>query len=915
MLDGKKALTIVRDAISLPEFIKHIDIMELHGSGDTYKGLCPFHNETTPSFTISMFEGVWRYYCFGCHKKGDIVSFVRDVYLLDYIDAIQYIADLCEIDLSSAEREFTHEEKEINRKNRIMLKVAEWLWERLIGDRDKAYYYVRDDRGISDDVIDAFKVGYSPNPSELLNFIRGENVGSIADMEFDYPMLWTDSITFPVFSTNGNINRFYTRPFQPNRNHGRYMSTSSKHPLYDKYDSIFGFYQCKKSKVKHKDGIIAVEGHFDCLSAYSNGYDNCIALAGSKLEQSVIDMLNKYSIPKLNVIFDGDMPGRDAARDLSSSELRIGPIDIRTTYVPYTDMDPNQLFRSMPKESFNNIVNETKSLPIYYVDTIANEMAGINSRTNTITDIMSSDIAISFMKKISHYVLNNKNVETRIIIRRIAEWTGLKDEDVMDCMYLYSTHNTFTNTPAELSILRQIIEDGNGTVLPEVSLQLSPDDFSVNMNRHIFSMILHRYTINKIISYDWIISDGVAHGINNIEIYIDTHIKTARIMEMNWCIEDISDKARRRRTVSVSNDIISKITDMSIPVVRIIEELSGRVSTLIYSDNHKAKDRDSMINDAEELHEYRKSKDTYLFGYPMSEYFPRGNDLIGGFEKGKALMLSAPTGVGKTNMCLNWTVGWCMSPLEGFENAKLLYLPLEMDPRQLRFRLWAIHSGIGARKIERGFKLTNEEQYRLELTKQIDRKYGPLIVKPREPTVSAILHEINYWKAKAGVDIVIVDFIQRLSGCELTGTRSDRTNIYELGSKILADRAQVREDIGIVVVSQTSDEAKKAGIAAEGGQAWAKHMPDYYDYTILLLRKDAQQIKQYGAQYGNRWIKYDKNRFGSDLVVVHAHIFNHEIWNDDGTNGEFGSLRIGEIQGLKECNLIDSIRIQDGNTQ
>jgi DNA primase catalytic core len=871
-----------------------------------WKTLCPFHKDTNPSFVLTEFDGVERFYCFGCNVKGDIVKFVQDEMMLDRDGAIEHLCKKYDIDVSSVVRDLTDEERELERKYSIMHRVALYCWENLVGVEGFAYNYIKHTRGIdSDETIEKFLIGYCDSVTNLMEALRIDNVGPIGDMELDRSYLWNNALVFPVFSTEGKINKFYTRPFNPTNEDLKYISTSNKHPLFTNQDALFGLYQTRMSDRRRSDGVIAVEGFFDCLVMHDKGYDNTVAICGTRITQDNIDLLNKYNIKKLKVIFDGDQAGHQAALRLVNDELRLKSIDLRVNITP-DDKDPADYLANQRGSLFANVIEDASPPQIYYIDNMINKYYILDDVSGM--PYIDAEKSILFIRDVAHFINNNK-VETKLLIRRVAELTHLNEIDVSDYVKLYSDDDQLSNIQAECSIIKQLLEDTIGVVTSEICSQISDEDMSIDRNRYLFLKITKRIAEDKHVSYEWIKNSALIDGRDSLIEYIDSHILHSKILDYRWCMEEILDKARRRVAVDVAKNTITKASDLRQPIASVIEEFSGRVAALSYGSDSRATTRQDLFNNAVDVYNHRKNLETTILGFPFGSRWEMANDLIGGLERGKAILMSAATGVGKTNVALNWAVDFSMATLEGFNSAKVLYMPVEMAPEALQFRMWAIHSGVGARKIEKGMKLTKEEQYQLSMTMEICREYGPIIKRPRTNTLSAIMYEINYWKAKEDIDIVVVDYIQRLSPCEMTGNRQDWDR-YDYSAMLLCDRAQIRGDIAMVVLSQLSDDAKKAGIDVEGGSSRSKSIPNHFDYHVVMIRKNLKQIEQHGAQNGNRFIKFDKNRFGMDQCVIHAHLFNHQIFNDQNpTDAKFGNLRVGEIESMKKLLLPDGRRM------
>jgi DNA primase len=892
IIDRKAATDAIHNLIPLHKFLED-DGLELFKNRTGWKASCPFHSEQDPSFTVSVYEGVERYYCFGCHAKGDIIRYVQEQQLINQDEAIIFLAERYEFDLEKFTRTPTSEEAEKSRLYDVMMRVANYLHEKLVGERGAPYEYVKG-RGVTDEIIEEFKLGYSINSSDIMSFIFQEKLMPANGLEFDKEYLWSNVITMPTITTSNQIIEFQNKMLSEGTI--RFASTSISHPLYDANQMLYGLRQTRKSTDRHIYGLIGVEGRFDCIVQHSGGNRNVTALSSSKFDQRHIDLLRRNRIKKYTVIFDGDDPGIESAAALASDQyLKFGDLDVKVNYIPEYNSDP----AIYSPEKFRELVINAKALPIHYIDVLASKYP--------LFDINNS---LSFVKDVGRCVMTMPMFEATIVARYVAEKLNTNEADILDYFFIHYGDNLHSNIGAENSLIKQLIEEADGVLYSEINRRIARDDFALEKNKYLYNLIEIRLADSKLISYEWLIRQARADKYEELVDHIEHNIKTAQIIDITFCVDDLVDKAQRRTMVKLSNNIKAKVNDLNMPVAAILEETSGSIVSIVHSESG-APTRGSIYDRVLRIYEERKNAETAIFGQPMGERFPTANMLLGGLEIGHAWLLSASTGVGKTVTALNWTCDWTITVPEGYEAAKVLYIPLEMDPAVLTMRLWAIHSGIGFTKIHRGMPLTKDEQYELEYTKEICGMVGPIIAKPRENTLSAIIHEINYWKLKEGINIVVVDYLQRVLPCPMTGDRPDWDR-YDYSAMRICDMAQVRGDISVVVLSQQSDEAKKAGIDAEGGTSRAKSIPNHFDAHIIEIRKTIKDIERHGAQNGNRYLKFDKTRFSQEQMIIHAHLFNHIVIEDNTELSKYGNLRMGEAGALRALGMDREIIVSKG---
>jgi DNA primase catalytic core len=884
MTQWTEVVNLLRKEIPLDKLLED-EGLELIKTSTGHRALCPFHQDSNPSFSVNEYQGVLRYYCFGCHAKGDVVGFVRQKYSFPFEDAISYLASKYNISIQL--EALSKQDKQRVEFCGIQNKVVEWLGENFIGEKGRAYEYMVSERfrmyDHTDDVLERFKIGYCRSSKDLLQFVYDNKFSTVTGLEYDRGMLWNDVLVFPIINARNEVIGFYNRPFAQYRE-TRYMSTSSSHVLYSEEEMVFGFNLAIQSELKHELGLIAVEGQVDCVAMHLEWYDNTFALGGTKLNQQIINLLIKHGIKKLTVIFDGDQAGVEAAYRLATQPLKLGTLELNV--IVMDDGDPAEFIKG--GGAIANILERATLPRFFYISKRLLEAFpnGIEPDIQTFA---------SFLNSVADFVSMFKGIDRAMLIRFIHERVNILNEEYIDdYIYMVSSEDVTNlyNVQVEASLIKQCIEDEDNIIRNDVFIVVSHLDFYSSAAAYIFRLMNERIINESSISYDYLIHQAKIDHRESVVKYLDSIRRSNKIIDHRFCVDDILDKARRRRVLDVAESIQRRATDQQELIASVTEEGIGRLSNVMAQGEVLTKAE--IYESAERLHEERCLRDTTILGQPFGYRWPMANNILSGMEIGKALLISGATGHGKTILTLNFAVDWTTKIPNGVDPSSVLILPLEMSKEDLIFRAWAIDSGVGETKIRRGLPLTKDEAMRLAITKEIMKEFGPIIVQPRASTLSAILHEINYWIHKANIKYAVVDYIQRIQMCELTKDMQDWQRI-DFAAQMLCDRAQTRGDIGVVVVSQLGDDARKGGVEVDGGTSRARTIDNHFDAHIKVYKKTLKQIQTYGAQKGNRFIKFDKTRFG-DGGVIHAHMFNQI--NPD--NDEYGSLRMGEISGLSE---------------
>jgi DNA primase len=281
--------------------------VELKKNGANYKGLCPFHDEKTPSFIVSPSRQLYK--CFGCGAGGDAIKFLMEYEKLSYPEAIEKLAGMFNFTLR-----YTEGKQGGGEERRILETVGQWYRANL-EHHEPAKAYLKK-RGVSLASIEKFGIGYAPGSDETLHFFqkamipftKGEEVGLLGHDNGRYYARLIDRITFPIHSPSGMPVGFGGRTMG---DHPAKYINSPQTKLFNKSRLLYG-YHLAKSSIYRKKRLVVVEGYMDVIMLHQAGFDTAVATLGTALTNDHLPLLKKGE-PEVVVAYDGDAAGINAA--------------------------------------------------------------------------------------------------------------------------------------------------------------------------------------------------------------------------------------------------------------------------------------------------------------------------------------------------------------------------------------------------------------------------------------------------------------------------------------------------------------------------------------------------------------------------------------------------------------------------
>ncbi len=392
----------ILDAADIVEVVS--DFVKLKRRGANYIGLCPFHNERTPSFSVSKSKGICK--CFSCGKGGSAVGFVMEHESMTYNEALRYLA--AKYNIKIKEEEISAEQQQAESERESMLAINEWAMHRFEENlmntdtgRDIGFSYFRE-RGISERMIERFHLGYALEERDILfreaaaagyqeQFListglcyRLESTGRIVDR-------FRGRVIYPIQSVSGKVVAFGGRTLRTDKSVAKYVN-SPESTIYSKSAQLYGLFQAKKA-ISQKGRCILVEGYMDVISMSQSGVENVVASSGTSLTQGQARLIHRFS-DAVTIIYDSDPAGIKASLRGIDILLAEG-LDISIVLLPDGD-DPDSFAQSHSSEEVEKYIDENSVDFIRFKTTILLKDAADNPtrRAEVINDIVQSVAAI-----------------------------------------------------------------------------------------------------------------------------------------------------------------------------------------------------------------------------------------------------------------------------------------------------------------------------------------------------------------------------------------------------------------------------------------------------------------------------------------------------------------------------------------
>ncbi len=347
----KNTVDKIYDAVRIEEIVG--DYVSLKRRGTNMMGLCPFHDEKTPSFTVSPAKGIYK--CFGCGKGGNAINFIMEIEQISYYEALKQVAEKYHIHIEEKELSPEEEKQFTDRDGMMVLNefARKYFSDQLLRTdegRSVGLSYFKQ-RAFSDQTIEKFQLGYSPEgkdifTNECLNKGYKEeyiNKTGLATIKPDYKRdRYAGRVIFPIHNQSGKVVAFAGRTLTTDKSVAKYIN-SPESEVYHKSNILYGIYHAKK-QIQRKDNCFLVEGYTDVMSLHQSGIENVVASSGTSLTQGQIRLIKRFT-ENITVIYDGDNAGIKASLRGIDMILSEG-LNVKTLLLPDGE-DPDSFAKSM----------------------------------------------------------------------------------------------------------------------------------------------------------------------------------------------------------------------------------------------------------------------------------------------------------------------------------------------------------------------------------------------------------------------------------------------------------------------------------------------------------------------------------------------------------------------------------------
>ena len=468
------------------------EYVKLQKKGANYFGLCPFHNEKSPSFSVS--PGKQMYYCFGCGEGGNVISFVMKYENYSFIEAVQMLASRAGIELPQVTR--SKEEKENADKRSQILTIntlaAKFYYYMLKSEKGAlAYHYLRG-RELSDNTITGFGLGYSDKYSDsLYKYMKSKGykddilkeTGLFTFEEKGVHDKFWNRVMFPIMDVNNKVIAFGGRVMGDGK--PKYLN-SPETKVFDKSRNLYGLNIARTSR---KDYLLICEGYMDVISLHQAGFNNAVAALGTSFTSGHASLIKRYA-KEVVLTFDSDGAGIKAALR-AIPILREAGLSIKVLSMkPYKD--PDEFIKALGPEAYEERIEKATNYFIFQVGTLMNEYNLDDPSEKTEFHNKVADMLLEFEDEIerNNYlesVCRTFNIPLdglrQLVKKKGLNYIGKKQREEKETIKSGNKEKEEAVVLAQQILLTWLIEEKN--IFESVSKYVSPSDFSYDFYERV----------------------------------------------------------------------------------------------------------------------------------------------------------------------------------------------------------------------------------------------------------------------------------------------------------------------------------------------------------------------------------------------------------------------------------------------
>lgn len=394
--------------------------VNLKRSGSNLFGLCPFHGEKTPSFSVSPDKGI--YYCFGCHKGGSVINFEMEIEGLSYPDAVRALAKRAGLEVPEDEQ-YQSRYRQQERLWALHKEAARFFHSRLYAPIGANALQYAAGRGMPKSILTKFGIGYAPDSwTDLVDYLRSKNY---TDQELRDSGLVTvsqkngnlfdrfrDRLMFPIIDVRGNVIGFGGRIMNSSDKSAAKYLNSPETLIFNKRKNLFALNLAKKSKLGY---LILVEGYMDAIALHQYGFDCAVASLGTALTEDGANLLSRYT-EQVVLIYDGDEAGQNATQRaipiLEKAGLQVKVLKMRDA------KDPDEYLKKFGADRFRILLEESANRVEYQLNAILKKY-----------DLRDDEQKVQYLQESAGLIGSlSSAVQREVYSGRVAEAAGISED-------------------------------------------------------------------------------------------------------------------------------------------------------------------------------------------------------------------------------------------------------------------------------------------------------------------------------------------------------------------------------------------------------------------------------------------------------------------------------------------------------
>ena len=611
----------IRSSASIVDIIS--EFVQLRKRGKNFIGLCPFHSEKTPSFTVSEEKQIFN--CFGCHTGGNVFKFLMEYEKISFIEAVQELAEKLGITLQYDEETGTEKQTEQEFLYEINTTVGKYYSDNLLysdkGETARKYF---EKRKIKVQTMRSFGLGYAfPGRDDLVNFLtekkiditRALKLGLINSYEdgrlYDK---FSDRIIFPIFSPNGRVVAFAGRVLEAEQKAAKYLN-SPESSIYIKGRVLYGLSHAK-DEIRKQNKAIIVEGYMDLISLHQNGIKNVVAVSGTALTEEQVILLSRYT-KNVVLLFDADAAGIKAS--MRSIEILLKKdMEIKIASVPAGE-DPDSFINKFGKEKFEDTIRRAQNFLEY--QSAQYESQGMFDDPAKMTEAIRELVKpLALINDELKRTLLLKNISKKFNLReRLLEeelTKSLKEQNrnsireserkaqaqkLKENINVLSENKTSLMNESNIINERELIEllyIGGAEIIDNIFKNIRIEDFEIEIHRNLAIIVFEAYSSGK-----ELYAGSLLDKVNNdneqnylIEIITDKHSISSRWEEVSDSTKDnklstkyVTDVIRKKRI-----DILNKMIDENFKKLKSVQDETEKLK-LMRNEMELKNERSSLL--------------------------------------------------------------------------------------------------------------------------------------------------------------------------------------------------------------------------------------------------------------------------------------------------------------------------------